>query len=174
MLLNAHSVEKLISDPNKFGQRAIVGYDLSLKEVKSLRIGPDNYISREKTYLNPHLYDKIEPDCISAVITPEYKKGVEIWNLLPGTYSLVFDQGLKLPNNRTGLIIQRSSLLRCGIKIDGSIYDSGFEVENIGAMMFCWNPISIEVHARIAQLIVMENEEAEVYRGQFQGIKDIK
>lgn len=107
---------------------------------------------------------------------PEYQR-VEptqsgVWRLNPGTYNVTFAQGCKIPNNVMMLIRQRSSLLRCGGQLHSSVFDAGFETENIGTFMTLFHPIDIEVGARIAQIYNHETDPVEnLYNGQWQGDK---
>jgi len=160
MLLNASEVELLLQTNNK-GARAQVGYDLTLKEIKQINGGmvlADKTVVEDYTTLMPikSANDKI------------------IYKLEPGTYSLTFEQGCKLDTKHTAFIRHRSSILRCGGIITSGVYDPGFEVDEMGAVLIATKPIIIEKGARVAQIIMLENQEAEAYDGQFQGSKDIK
>jgi len=42
----------------------------------------------------------------------------------------------------------------------------------MGALMYVLTPIMIEQYARVAQIVIMENEEADLYNGSYQGEKD--
>lgn len=156
MLLNAIEVESYLTT-NDMGQKAQVGYDLTLKGVKRIYGGT---VTKDKTELQP--YNTIEPDASG------------IYRLQPGTYSLTFDQGVKLDNKTTAFIRHRSSILRCGAIITSGVYDPGFEVEEMGAVLITHNTINIEQGARVAQIIMFENYEAEAYSGQWLGKKDVK
>ena len=72
----------------------------------------------------------------------------------------------------TGYIIMRSSLNRCGITIHSAVWDPGFSSgENkITIRMTVENPhgFFLEKDARVAQLLIFENEPTELYDGQFQ------
>lgn len=160
MLLNSHQLEELLLTNNK-GAKAQVGYDLTLKGVKSIQGG---MITTDKTTV----YEYIE------VLPMLSETGKFIYHLQPGVYSLTFEQGIKLPANRTAFIRHRSSVLRCGGIITSGVYDPGFEVDEMGGVMIATQPIIIEKGARVAQIIVFENYEAEAYSGQWQGSKDVK
>lgn len=160
MLLNALEVEKLLQTNGK-GSKAQVGYDLTLKGVKKINGG---IVMADKTIVDN--YDEINPQTNA--------NGKFIYKLDPGTYSLTFEQGVKLPTNRTAFIRHRSSVLRCGGIITSGVYDPGFEVDEMGGVLIATMPIILEKGARVAQIITFENEESEAYAGQFQGFKDIK
>ena len=97
-----------------------------------------------------------------------------MYTLEPGTYSLTFEQGCKLDAKHTAFIRHRSSVLRAGGIITSGVYDSGFEVDEMGAMLIATERIVLEKGARCAQIIMFENYEAELYDGQFQKGKDVK
>ena len=96
-----------------------------------------------------------------------------VWRLNPGTYNITFAQGCKIPYDQMLLIRQRSSLLRCGGQLHSSVFDAGFETDQIGTFMTLFHPIDIEVGARVAQIYNHQSDPVEnLYNGQFQ--KDIQ
>jgi len=159
MILNADQVLEVLTTNGK-GAKAQVGYDLTLKEVKSINGGT---VLSDKTIVNSY----------NEVPSSELE-GKTRFTLEPGTYSLTFEQGVKLPSNKTAFIRHRSSILRCGGIITSGVYDSGFEVDEMGGVLIATQPITIEKGARVAQIIVFENYEAELYDGQWMGTKDVK
>jgi deoxycytidine triphosphate deaminase len=102
---------------------------------------------------------------------PEYEEVLPIdgiWHLNPDVYNITFDQGCKIPNDVMCLIRQRSSLLRCGGQLHSSVFDAGFETENIGTFMVILHPVRIEVRARVAQIYNHATDPVEnLYNGQF-------
>jgi len=159
MLNNANQVEQLLQTNGK-GAKAQVGYDLTLKEVKTINGGSV-------------LCDKTIVDSYNEV--PSYElEGKTRFTLEPGSYSLTFEQGVKLPSNKTAFIRHRSSILRCGGIITSGVYDPGFEVDEMGGVLIATQPITIEKGARVAQIIIFDNFDAELYAGQWQGNKDVK
>ena len=160
MILNADQVEALLQTNGK-GAKAQVGYDLTLKGVKKINGG---IVLKDKTELEK--YDEIMP-----TFTANEKF---LFELQPGTYSLTFEQGVKLDNKHTAFIRHRSSILRCGGIITSGVYDPAFYVDEMGAVLIATQPIDIELGARVAQLIVFENYEAEAYTGQWLGALDKK
>jgi deoxycytidine triphosphate deaminase len=159
MLNNADQVEQLLQTNGK-GAKAQVGYDLTLKDVKRVNGG---------TVLS----DKTIVDSYNEV--PSYElEGKTRFTLEPGTYSLTFEQGVKLPSGKTAFIRHRSSILRCGGIITSGVYDPGFEVDEMGGVLIATRPITIEKGARVAQIIIFDNFDAELYDGQWMGTKDVK
>ena len=160
MLQNASQVVDLLKTNDK-GAPAQVGYDLTLKSIKKIAGG---IVMQDKTIVN----DYIE---VTPTINPD---GKFIYRLHPGTYSLTFEQGIELPNNKTAFIRHRSSVLRCGGIITSGVYDPGFQVDEMGAVLLATESMIIEKGARVAQVIIFENNPAELYDGQYQGSKDVK
>ena len=96
-------------------------------------------------------------------------KKTDYWLLKPGTYSVTFEQGCKIPFDKMLLIRQRSSLLRNGTILHSSVFDAGFETDNIGTVICVTVPIQIEYGARIAQIYGHHcTEVTNLYDGQFQ------
>ena len=160
MLLDANKVEQFLDTKGK-GAKAQVGYDLTLKGVKQIKGG---VVLKDKTEL-------AEYTTVMPTLTSNEKF---LFELQPGTYSLTFEQGIKLDANHTAFIRHRSSVLRCGGIITSGVYDPAFYVEEMGAVLVATQPIDIELGARVAQVIIFENYEAELYAGQWQKGKDVK
>ena len=97
-----------------------------------------------------------------------------VWELEPGVYDITFAQGCKIPNDIMMLIRQRSSLLRNGTMLHSSVFDAGFETEQMGTVMTVQLPITIEEGARVAQIYSHQGTpvgEDRLYTGQWQGDK---
>jgi deoxycytidine triphosphate deaminase len=170
-MLNAEQIleQGLIKTELSKGKPAQVGYDLSAKSINA--IGKDEFNSRpnigmvlkDKTILNN--YTPVETKTID---------GVEGWLLYPGAYDITFHEGCKIAANRVGLIRQRSSLLRNGAIIASSIFDPGFETDNMGTIMIVTATIFIEQDARVGQMYFHECDsvaEENLYNGQWQNDK---
>lgn len=160
MLQIADQIVELLTTNGK-GKKAQVGYDLTLKSVNKITGGA---VTTQATVVAP--YEEVLP-----ILTENNKI---MYNLSPGSYSLTFEQGVKLPENKTAFIRHRSSILRCGGIITSGVYDPGYEVDEMGGVLIAQQPISIEKGARVAQIIMLENETAELYDGQWQKDKDLK
>jgi len=174
----------LIIDENGRAQKAQVGVDLTLNRVS--QVG-----SKDAVYIDDDSYSHLWKNA-GIIISDTTSKDVgrlaayleivpqtmdtfsnKVFVLTPGVYSIEFEQGLKpLPANQTAMIINRSSVGRSGTMIRSSIYDPGFTTPKMGALMYVFCPIMIEQYARVAQIVIMENEEADLYDGQWQGHKD--
>jgi len=164
MLLNANQVEEMLVTNGK-GKKAQVGYDLTVKDVKAIRGG---ILYADETQLEP--YDQIETMSVQKV-DGDHR---EVWSLKPGIYSVTFEQGCKLDDQTTAFIRQRSSVLRMGGTVTSGVYDPGFEVDEMGGVMTLTKTVVLEKGARLAQIIMFENNSAELYDGQWQKDKDVK
>lgn len=89
----------------------------------------------------------------------------------PGnSYSIDFQQKIRVPDDMCAQIVQRSTLNRMGAFILSGVYDSGFE-NTIGAVLRTTAPVLIQVGARVAQIVFSEADPASLYDGVYQGIK---
>ena len=170
-MLNAKQIidEGLLLLEYSKGKPAQVGYDLSLKTVQKIgnKIGNGVYaygsigkVLRSKTELTTYtLKDTISLD------------GLDGWLLYEGVYDITFHEGCKIPDNRVAFIKQRSSLYRNGAIINSPVFDPGFETENMGTLLYVFEPIFIEKDARVAQIYFHECAPAEKYDGQWQNDK---
>lgn len=97
------------------------------------------------------------------------------WMLPAGVYDIVFMEGVKVDERHCMKPLTRSSLVRCGARVDSGLYDAGFETSRAGAMLYVSNPILIEKGARVAQIVCGSSDEVKnLYDGQFQGDKQRK
>jgi dUTP pyrophosphatase len=170
-MLNSNQIidEGLLLLEETKGKPAQVGYDLSLKAVQKVgtSIGNGMYangvigkVLKDKTELTTYtLKDTIQLD------------GVEGWLLHAGVYDITFNEGCKIPDNRVAFIKQRSSLYRNGAIINSPVFDPGFETQNMGTLLYVFEPIFIEKDARVAQIYFHECDSAEKYDGQWQNDK---
>lgn len=160
MLLNASQVESFLQTNGK-GAKAQVGYDLTLKAVNL--IGNGGQVTVSQTILPQ--YEALKSDTEMGDYF-YFEKG--------NAYSLTFDQGVKLTTTTTGFVRHRSSVLRIGGIITSGVFDPCFEVEECGAVLLAYSNFAIQKGARVAQLIIFENNEAEAYNGQWMRNKDVK
>lgn len=170
-MLNAQQIvqEGLLKLENTKGKPAQVGYDLSLKAVNKVGYAP----SRDPVtfaWIEGRIGKVLKDRTELANYTPisiTSLDGVEGWLLYTGTYDIVFNEGCKIPENRVGLIRQRSSLLRNGTVLHSSVFDPGFETDEMGTVMVVTESIFIEKDARVAQMYFHECTPAEKYAGQW-------
>jgi deoxycytidine triphosphate deaminase len=160
MLLNADQITQFV-DTRGLGAKAQVGYDLTIKEIKRINGG---MVLADKTIVEDY----------TPILPTQTPTGKFLFKLEPDTYSITFEQGIKLDLNHSAFIRHRSSILRNGGIITSGVYDPNFEVDEMGAVLIATKPLSIEKGARVAQIIIFENHLSEAYNGQFQKSRDIK
>lgn len=161
MLLNSDQVADFVRE-SPFSERAQVGIDLSIKNITKIVGGVLG--NRSKKVYNYLSLDKVEIE------------GKSYWNLGPGVYSLTFNEGVKLPEDKAGFVKHKSTVLRIGGQITSGVFDPGFECENLGATLFVkTTSILIEENAQAAQFLIWEsNKTTKAYNGSYQGDKDLK
>ncbi len=169
MLKNANYIyeNNIIADEvnttKQYCKKAQVGVDVTVRDI--LWIEGFGQILSDKTCVPRY-----------ASIPKHRFNGREGWFIQKGTYIVNLNEGVQFGPNDTGIFIQRSSLNRSGCTVVSSVWDPGFttqagEVINAPTLRLVVNAdnIFIEENARIAQLIIFENEDTELYDGQFQG-----
>ena len=143
-----------------FCKKAQVGVDLSLRNVYNI-VTP-GHISKDKSKVSE--YSPIPPS-------------EEGWFLPQGSYIAELNEGVRIPETESCIIIQRSSLNRSGCTIISSLWDNGYTSQNgevINSITVRLNVdtpmgVYIDKDTRVAQIIAMTTEEAALYNGQFQG-----
>lgn len=143
-----------------------VGVDLELIEVRQI-LGMGLIPKEGKTRLpSTTLVELVD------VPNPNDDKTSKGWLLHPGAYDITLKQGCKIPANQRLKIVQRSSALRNGTILASSMFDPGFQTENIGTVMIVHAPLYIHYEARVAQAYTSEvNTVENLYNGQWQNDK---
>jgi deoxycytidine triphosphate deaminase len=163
MKRNSEYIMTKIIEQEPLCKPAQIGVDLTIKSVSA--IAHQSILNEQgKMELGPYI--PIPPHSSSPTGRDAF------WDLQPGSYAIEFDQGLKkLEPNENAFIIQRSSLNRAGTQIIGSVYDPGFETDTLGATMNVAASIRIYQHARVAQILIDNNEPVKkesLYKGTWQ------
>ncbi len=133
------------------------GVDLSLREISMLqsagKIGASNS-QRVVSDLSPLVFD-----------------GLGFIQLIPGIYSVTYNEIVNLPKNIMALATPRSSLLRCGVTINTAFWDAGY-CGRSESLLVVYNPqgFRLQKNARIIQLVFFRlNNATEGYNGRYQG-----
>lgn len=83
------------------------------------------------------------------------------------TYDVLCNEEVDLPEDVCAIIHHRSSLNRMGAFCMSGLYDSGFN-NRVGFMLRTReSPILLEKDVRIAQIVFMEADSAELYDGKY-------
>lgn len=134
------------------------GVDLTLREVSRYEgggaIGVDNA-------------DRVLPE-----LTPLVFDAHGWLDLQPGTYHILYNEVVEIPESLMALGRPRSSLNRCGVTINTAVWDAGYNGRST-SMLVVANPEGFRVqrNARVMQLVFfgMSEATAEGYRGTYQG-----
>ncbi|MHA2092719.1 MAG: deoxyuridine 5'-triphosphate nucleotidohydrolase [Candidatus Kariarchaeaceae archaeon] len=156
-ILTPHSlvgVVRRMMDPIQQIQPA--GIDLTVDQIE--RFIGEGYISIDNSDRTLPNTEQIIPDENGVFYVP------------PGGYQVRYNESVHVPLDAAGLVLPRSSLMRCGATIHSALWDPGYSGRGI-AMMTVTHPLRIQKNARVAQIIFISlNEGAELgYQGAYQG-----
>ena len=145
-----------VNTTKQYCKKAQVGVDVTVNKVYVIA-NQEGSVLKDKT---------IVPDYLEYCTADNSG-----WVLYKGTYIVALNEGVQFGPEDTGFFIQRSSLNRCGCEIISCVWDPGFTTQSGDAINAPTLRLSfyLEKNARIAQLIVAQNEPSELYNGQFQG-----
>lgn len=158
-----------INTTKQYCKKAQVGVDLSIRAVETFSTA--GYTLKDKTYASE------TADIPTTTFKDPKGNTHEGWKLMPDSYIIKLNEGCAFGDKDTGLIFLRSSLNRSGVDIVSAVWDPGY-VSKDGDVIY---PMSIrmnvhnkegfflEKNARVAQLLVLENEDTTLYNGQWQG-----
>ena len=164
---NSQYIMTKIIDSTGHAKPAQVGVDLTIAKIEKILPGNAMFDINSKLIKGTVFYEEADYSIDNE------NGGIKYYHLKPNTnYAIEFEQGLKqLNDNEWGLIIQRSSLLRTGCHIVSSIWDPGFYTDTMGTTLFTGNTdVALPVGCRVAQLLIFDNEPAELYNGTWQGV----
>jgi deoxycytidine triphosphate deaminase len=158
-----------VNTTKKYAKKAQCGVDLSVKSLK--RFTDMGYTLKDKTFAAP------TKEVEKVAVTAPNGNVVYGYKLEPGTYALELNEGCKLGPNDTAYVIMRSSLNRSGAHCHSALWDPQFTTQsgdniypmNIRMTVDNQHGFFIEENARVAQIVVFENEDTEGYDGQWQG-----
>ncbi len=103
-------------------------------------------------------------------LAPLVFDGLGFIDLMPGAYTVTYNEIFHLPRNLVALATPRSSLLRCGVSVHTAVWDAGYSGRS-QSLMVVYNPrgFRLERNARIVQLIFLPlARETEGYQGVYQ------
>ena len=133
------------------------GIDLTLREIALLQ-SPGKLAVKDSQRLVSDL-------------APLAFDGLDFVDLMPGVYSITYNEIVHLPKNIMALATPRSSLLRCGVTVNTAVWDAGYSGRS-QSLMVVYNPqgFRLQRNARIVQLVFFRlSQETEGYQGTYQG-----
>ena len=90
------------------------------------------------------------------------------YRLDPGTYVVRYGEPVRIPDERIGFVLPRSTLLRNSCTIDTAVWDAGYVGVGVGRLDV-GHAVAIEPGARIAQLVLAAADHDGTYDGTYQG-----
>ena len=132
------------------------GFDLTLREVALLESSGKIAVKdteRRLPELAPLAFD-----------------GLGFIDLVPGIYSITYNEVVHLPRNVMALGRPRSSLLRCGVTVGTAVWDAGYSGRS-QSLLVVYNPrgFRLQRNARVMQLVFFGlSQETEGYQGFYQ------
>jgi dUTP pyrophosphatase len=132
------------------------GFDLTLREVALLESSGGIAVrdaGRRLPELAPLAFD-----------------GLGFIDLMPGIYSITYNEIVHLPRNVMALARPRSSLLRCGVTVGTAVWDAGYSGRS-QSLLVVYNSrgFRVQKNARIVQLVFLWlSQETEGYCGAYQ------
>jgi len=133
------------------------GIDLTLREIALLQ--------------SPGKIATSNSQRLVSDLAPLVFDGLDFIDLMPGVYSITYNEIVHLPKNIMALAMPRSSLLRCGVTVNAAVWDAGYSGRS-QSLMVIYNRqgFRLQRNARIVQLIFFRlTEETEGYHGAYQG-----
>ena len=133
------------------------GFDLTLREVALIQSAGKIATTNSQ---------RLIPD-----LAPLVFDGMGFIDLMPGIYTVIYNEIVHMPRNVMALATPRSSLLRCGVTINTAVWDAGYSGRS-ESLMVVYNPqgFRVQKNARIIQLVFFQlTGETEGYQGIYQG-----
>ncbi len=135
-------------------QSQIAGFDLSIKELIELQDGGIIDFDNTKRNIPEH-----------KTIPPVDGK----WEIKLGGYLVQYNEVVEVPLNAIGIVLPRSSLMRCGATVCSAVWDPGYKGRGVGLFLVYAN-ITLHQNARIAQIVFIETKAKTTkgYSGKYQ------
>lgn len=89
--------------------------------------------------------------------------------LVPGGYLVTYSEVIEVPADCAGLVLPRSSLMRCGATLHSALWDPGYRGRGQG-LLTVYTELRLHHQARIGQFILIRLDQAasELYSGTYQ------
>jgi dUTP pyrophosphatase len=135
-------------------QEQIAGFDLTVKEIMKVHNGGSLDFDNTNRKIPKHE-------------TLESKEN--IWKLHPGGYLVKYNEIVNVPSDAIGIVLPRSSLMRCGGTLCSAVWDPGYNGRGVG-LLILFTEMEIHKNARIAQIVFIKTQEKtkKSYSGEYQ------
>ncbi len=153
--------ENLISDYTRLEtQLQPAGFDLTAKEIHRFEeAGKLDFSNSEREIPET---EKVQP------VKKDEDDDYGWWELEPGSYKVVMNERVDIPEKMVGVAHPRSSLLRMGCTIGNALWEPGYTGPG-EFVLIVQNPEGVEIkeNARLNQLTFEEIDETESYNGVY-------
>ena len=132
------------------------GFDLTLAEIAMLESSGTMAASNTGRFL-PEL-------------APLVFDGLGFVDLMPGIYTITYNETVNLPRDVMALARPRSSLLRCGVGVGTAVWDAGY-CGRSQSLLIVYNPLGFRLqrNTRVVQLVFWRLAgETDGYAGVYQ------
>ena len=135
-------------------QEQIAGFDLTVREIMKVNDGGSLDFDNSNRQIPEHEILEIKNNS---------------WKLQPGGYLVKYNEIVKVPLDAVGIVLPRSSLMRCGGTLCSAVWDPGYNGRGVG-LLIIFTEIVIHKNARIAQIIFIKTQEKtkKSYAGEYQ------
>lgn len=135
-------------------QTQIAGFDLTVREIMQLEDGGVLDFDNSKRFIPQH---------------ESLEKTDDAWILKPGGYLVKYNEIVEVPYDAVGIVLPRSSVMRCGATIFSAVWDPGYKGRGVG-LMVTYAEIKMHQNTRIAQIMFIKTTEKtkKGYSGDYQ------
>lgn len=99
--------------------------------------------------------------------SPDRRTGVQFFNLDTGSYDMLSDVFVELPDGVAAMLVTRSTFVRNGLFLVSGLYDTGFK-GHVGCVLHnMLGAAKVEKGTRVGQIIFIEASSAGVYAGGY-------
>lgn len=143
-------------------QRQPAGYDLTVESIARFAGVGALDLTNERREL-----PEIEP--MPWELTGAVDASPAPLTLLPGGYLITYSEVIEVPADCAGIVLPRSSLMRCGATLHSALWDPGYRGRGQG-LLTVYNELRLYCQARIGQFVLIKLEQAaeELYSGTYQ------
>lgn len=98
---------------------------------------------------------------------PDRRTGIQLFNLDSGSYDILSDLYVELPEGVAAMLVARSTFVRNGLFLVSGLYDSGFK-GHIGCVLHNMKGVAkVQKGVRVGQIIFIEASSAGTYAGGY-------
>jgi deoxycytidine triphosphate deaminase len=98
---------------------------------------------------------------------PDRRSGIQFFNLDTGSYDILSDVYVEVPEGMACLLVTRSTFVRNGLFLVSGLYDSGFK-GHIGCVLHnLKGTAKVQKGTRVGQVIFVSSETAKMYAGGY-------